>query len=648
MMKKLYLFTCIVFILLLYLEPLAMAKFSDTLIKVDEVTVRATKRKFAPGVKIEKIDSKKIEKVNSQDLGKTLAKFTPLYIKSYSSGFSTLSFRGMSPNHVGIYCDDINFNSLTLGHSNLSLIPMFFFDDMEVQYGGASALYGSDAMAGTIHLNSNPEFNKGYSSMLQTDLASFENAFAGGRFRISDGKFESATKGYYKQGENDFPFLNVQVKDFIKGEYVQDHQKNNALESYGLFQEFFFRPEQQHTMYAKLFYHNSWREIQPKMSTNYYGGSFEQIKNENYYLLAGYSYKGTVNQLKIQSSYISNLQVYDNINTIATQRFNVGINDELTLPFNGKINGGVKLTHVVPEVHAYREGLTEFRTDLFASYSQTIKNNTNVVVNLRESLISNFNPAFSPAVGVSQLIPLSTIQYLKVQGHYSHNYKIPTFNDRFWGDAGNPDLKPEYSENLEGTIQWKISNQAFTMAHKITGFYNKVKNMILWFPLTADRWVPENRQLIHARGIETGTSVKFKTYSWKWSIMANYHYNLSTVKKVYDQKGDAHEIGQQLAYTPKNNVAASVFANHKKWNAGIDGHFTGDRLNSNLDNQLEGFFLLNASIGRKIKVFDSSLHLNMSVNNILDKSYINMENYAMPGINWRFSVKYLFNNQNKN
>ena len=63
-----------------------------------------------------------------------------------------------------------------------------------------------------------------------------------------------------------------------------------------------------------------------------------------------------------------------------------------------------------------------------------------------------------------------------------------------------------------------------------------------------------------------------------------------------------------------------------------------------LANELEGFFLMDASIFHTFKVSScQSLKLIGNVKNVLNSSYAYIRSYVMPGINYSISLSYAFN-----
>src|SRR5688572_6926564 len=61
---------------------------------------------------------------------------TSFYLKTYGNNqLSTITIRGTTASQTAVLWNGININSPTLGQTDFSLIPLFLFDDVSVQYG---------------------------------------------------------------------------------------------------------------------------------------------------------------------------------------------------------------------------------------------------------------------------------------------------------------------------------------------------------------------------------------------------------------------------------------------------------------------------------------------------------------------------------
>ena len=613
----------------------------DTVISLQEVRVTAEKDQYLVGSKIETLDSAKLNSVSGESLTEILNRFLPIYIKQNAGGLATIRFRGTSPDHTAILFNGININSLTLGHSNLSNIPMFLFDEVKVQYGSSSSLYGTDAIGGSIHLDNNPEWDKGFNIGLQQDIASFSSYFSGLKLGYSNKNIQYSIKLFYQKKKNNFPFLNTAVRDFEKDEFVKDIQKNAALSNYGVLQELYLKVSDKMFYYLKLWYEDNWHQIQPNMSTNYYGGSFKEIQNKHLRLISGLKYYSGKHKFTTDFGYIYDYQLYDKNHeqVISTNSFIANLNYFNTKFLKGDINTGVNYTHIKPDVYAYEGNLKENRIDIFASYKRKLIPRMSIALNLRESIVIDYKSQFSPSLGLDYLLVNSLNHILNCKFSVSISYKIQTFNDRYWYPIGNHDILPETGMNYELNTKYKFTRNKKSFHIGLTGFLMVVDNWIQWVNL--DIWRPQNIKKVQNKGIEF--IFENTVHISMFRLNSGINYSLTKAIEVKSYNNQSTSTGKQLIYTPEHIGNAFITLDYRKWHLSTTASYTGERFNESYK-ILDGYFLLNTSLGKNFHFKKNILSVNFEVNNLLNKAYQNQELYAMPGRNYRISIKYSITN----
>lgn len=620
----------------------------DTVINLDEIQVVAKKEKYLVGSKIEKIDPIKLESASGGSLAEIINNYLPIYIKQDAGGLATIRFRGTSADHTAIMFNGVNINSLTLGHTNISSVPAFLFDDIKVQFGSSSSLYGTDAIGGSIQLGSNPNWNNGLGIALQQDIGSFHSYFSGLKITYSSKRFSYSIKGYKEDRKNDFPFLNTAVRDFEKDEYVKDTSKNTSIANYGFLQELAFRFSDKFQAYANVWYEDNWHEVQPNMSTNYYGGSFDQIENNHLRLVSGLKYYQGKHKYTTDLGYVYDYQIYNKNEEeiISTNRYSTKVNYYNSDFYNGSLNLGINYLHIKPDVYAYDENLKEDRVDAFLAYRKTFFNKFTASLNLRETIVFDYEDQFTPAFGLDYSIISSKTNILNGKISVSKSYKIPTFNDRFWRGSdgtllGNPDLLPEDGMSYEIGAKYQCKNKNNRFKLGLTGFFLDVDQWIEWAPQNDGNWYPENKDNVESKGIEFNFETTHTLSQIKLNSGINYSYNKVTLVKDYNNPSST-SIGKQLAYSPEHIGRVFLSTVYKKWNLLISSSYTGQRYNEDYD-LLEDYFLVNTTLGKTLQLKKHKINFSFRINNILDKAYQNQKLYAMPGRNYLISIKYSLN-----
>ena len=137
-----------------------------------EVTLIDSKVKsYSTANHIENINSDVIGNSNSYSLSDLLSSYTSFYMKQYGS-LSTPTFRGTSSSHTLLLWNGIALNSLANGLIDFSIAPYSNNEKMTIKYGGDGSVYGSGAIGGSIHLDSDLVSNS--SSYFSYELGSLD------------------------------------------------------------------------------------------------------------------------------------------------------------------------------------------------------------------------------------------------------------------------------------------------------------------------------------------------------------------------------------------------------------------------------------------------------------------------------------------
>lgn len=637
-MQKHYVLFCVAIALLM---QNVTAQSLDSLFQKGEIQVVVKREKYLVGSKVERLDSVKLSEVSSGSLADAINNFLPVYMKQTAAGLSTIRFRGTSPDHTAVLFHGINLNSLTLGHSNMSNIPMFLFDDVSFQFGSASVLYGTDAIGGSINLQNNPSWNKGFSLAIQQDYGSFNRYFTGLKLDYSNKRLHYAIKMFRQASENNFPFLNTAVKDFQTGTFVQDTMQNTALCNYGLLQRFDYKISNRMFFFSNLWLADNFHEIQPNMSANYYGGSYDEIRNRHIRFISGLKYYQAAHKLVLTEAYLYDHQIYKE-QVIATNSYISNFDYTHSKVWGGLLNIGFNAHYIKPDVYAYEANVEDSRLDLFGTYKKTFIKKIDVSLNLREAIVKDYESQFAPGAGLSYLLLDKKHTDIDLGFSASKAYKIPTFNDRFWYPNGNPDILPENGISLDASSSLYYHKNNQSIDFKMSTFWIEVDHWIQWVNL--DIWRPKNFKKVQSKGAEFSLKIAQKIRKVKASLSLNYTYTHAIEKETYE--GESKHLGMQLIYTPKQIANVYCALDYKTWRWSSSLRYTGERFTESYKT-LDAFYLVNLNMHKKVRIKKTSLDLSLKINNVFNQDYQNQELFAMPGRSFQISIQYLINNINK-
>ena len=136
----------------------AQETVSDSALKeLSEVVISASKfpeKKLNIAQRIDVISSKYISRVNAQNTGDLLINTGNVFVQKSQQGGSSPVIRGFEASRVLLVVDGVRLNNLIYraGHlQNAITVDQNMLSSMEVLYGPASTIYGSDALGGVVH-----------------------------------------------------------------------------------------------------------------------------------------------------------------------------------------------------------------------------------------------------------------------------------------------------------------------------------------------------------------------------------------------------------------------------------------------------------------------------------------------------------------
>lgn len=632
--------------LLLSLSAYSQVHYTIDTVEIDEVVISSENiSKFQTGAKIEKVAVKDFEMAQDGNLEQLLLKYTTIPVKSIAGSFSTLHFRGTSADHTSINFEGLNINSLTLGHSNVSNVPLFLFDELGIQFGSSTAVNGSGSIGGAIHLGIKNYWVKGVKAEFKISNGSFGEQLYGAKLFYGNGKIEGVTRIYSFQKENDFVFHNVTYDWEKKGEWGEDTQHNANIKNKGLLQEINYKFKSNTTLKTKVWLEDNWHLVQQNMQTNALQPKLKETYNDEHFRLwSMFEHEQNNVKYRVGAGY-----VYDNgvsnesTDKISTQRYEFDGNVEHVINNNISYKTGVKYVRILPKVYAYDSTLThENRTDFYFSYYQKLFQKLKATVNIRKGFVSEFSAPFTPALGLSYMAYSSSYALLKFNGNLAYSYRVPTFNDRFWVPGGNPELKPEEGVNYELGAKYTYSKNAIKFKISANAFYLNVNHWLLWNPGDKGYWEAQNVAKVKSKGIELQSDVTIKLNELKINPGLNYTYN-PCIRAVSDAR-DSVAVGRQLEYVPKNSVSSCVRFGFKSFYWGASYVYHDEQFTDYKDENIlpkVGLFNLNAGYNYKLNA-SNRFSICLKVNNLLNVDYQSSWQLPMPRRNYLISIKYNF------
>jgi len=243
-------------------------------------------------------------------------------------------------------------------------------------------------------------------------------------------------------------------------------------------------------------------------------------------------------------------------------------------------------------------------------------------LSLRKEVSSDYDSPFLFSLGSSYIF--NSFYNLKV--NLSRNFRIPTFNDLYWEQGGNPNLKPESSYQAEvGNI---FSYKKFTLSETL--YFIKINDLIRWVPGNGDNWSPENTDRVNTYGAETilGWSNTYGKNSF--AVNGTYAYTIS--KNV--------DTNKQRFFVPYHKVTGSIAYSYGKLSANYQYLYNGfvyTRSDNDPNEIIDGYQVSNVGIDYDFGFLKAS-KLGFQVLNVFNQKYQSLEDRPMPGRNFNMYI----------
>ncbi|MBO0947433.1 TonB-dependent receptor plug domain-containing protein [Fibrella forsythiae] len=617
------------------------AQDSSSVRQLQTVTVRGfAPERFMAGLKIQRADSALTEAYRYQTLADFLALQAPMQFKSYGPGqLTTVGLRGTSANHTAVLWNGVNINPPTLGQTDFSTIPVNGFDQLSIQYGSAASCVGSDAIGGSILLNSTPGWKRqGITATLGHRFGSWNSGQTqvGVRFATPlPGGGQLAGKTLVYGGTNRY----LPTYSERKGYLVEPSETAQR----GVIQDLFYRTKQQHQLSLNIWLTDNKLVIAPANPV-----SREITRTQAYRFLTNYEFgeskpgRWLSGRTLLRAGFIRDILDYgkgDDFDTApshsATDRLLVRAEHELeqSLGTSGQsisIRAGAEWVHYTARVDGYVNGaLTEQRADLYALIRYQLTARLVTALNLRQAFVTRYDPPFTPSFGIEyRLLNLGTWR-LDGRGNVARSYRVPTLNERYWKTLGNPDIRPErgFSQDLGLNLSDNVPGRSTSLS--VSAFRNHVDDWTYWNPAKGYR--VENLQEVLARGVEVQGQTAWQLGTWRVGAFGQYAYTRSTQLRVYDPSA-IDVVGKQLIYLPLHTASANVFVQQGLHRLALTWQGS-DRRASTFDNSkyLPEYQLVNLLFETAIRVRGWQGKAVVQVDNLFNEFYLNVKNNVMPG-----------------
>lgn len=615
------------------------------------VVVTGNKISNNPAIKLtssQVITRENIETIPALQISDVIDKSPGVYVKNYggAGGLKTVNIRGTNSSQNVIMLDGVPLNSKQNAMFDLSILPLSFVNEIEIVRGGASDLFGSNAMGGAVNLLSDSRRSDRYKmSYFVGSYNEHKASISTPSYQIGDFNFSLSGSGVYSEGDYKFRF----------SEYGEDkilRRENAKFDNLGLFLNSGYMIDIDKYISFKTINTYTLRGVPGAVVQNRLESKFATLSDLSSF--NNLSYNSALSKedfLKVTLVAKHNKQVYDDAqpNAIAELDHAEFQNTEFAMlaanTYEGdwfKLNTNLDYTYSTlegdmldPSVdrHVFRHNLS-FANILDKSIYFTNGDMLSIAPSFRVELYNTFAPAYSYAIAFLHNSAFDSENMFPITSkfRYSRNFRMPSFNELYYYNYGTSDLLPEKSHSFD--LAFTVGYSKY-ISLELSTYFIRTKDQIVSVPKNTISWTAMNIGLVETKGIEALLNLHL------FSGIVDFSFAY-TRQEVIDKSENSFSYGKYIIYTPQEIINSTLNLNLSdrialQGNAEYSSHRFALPDNT-YDSMLGNYLILNAAVFYKFEFLDMNCRLQFELKNILDKNYQMILNYPMPGRVFRVGI----------
>lgn len=616
-----------------------------------------------------------LKNLNALQVSDAVKHFAGVTVKDYGGigGLKTISIRSLGAQHTAVGYDGITLTDCQTGQIDLGRFSLDNVDQLSLSNGQSDNIFQPArffASAGILniqtltprfedgkHTNISASFKTGSwglvnpSLLLEQRISRKWTVSANGEWMSSDGHYPYTL--YYGNEEGD-----LSSREKRKNTDVQTFRAEAGL--YGNFSD-------KEQWRLKAYYFQSSRGL-PNATTFYYTHSSQRLWDKNTFIQSQYKkefnrqwvfqtsakwnwsyqryldpdYKGSTGEIENsyyqQEYYLSGSVLYRLLNNLSFSLSSDGSINTMNANLNDFAHP-TRYSWLTAFAGKYVNNWLTFSASALATviYEQADKGGS-----------AGNHRKLSPYVSAS-FKPFDKEEF-RIRIFYKDIFRLPSFNDLYYGETGNNKLKPENARqyNIGLTYSKDVCPFLPYLSATVDAYYNKITDKIIAYPTkNLAVWSMRNLGSVEIKGIDVTGNVSLQPCEkLRINLSGNYTYQRAldvTNSDPASEEGRTYK--HQIAYTPRVSGSGQVGIETSWVNLSYSFLFSGKRyaVGQNIAaNRLDSYSDHSISASRDFRIKKVTTSLSVEMLNIMNKNYEIVKSFPMPGRSVRatFSVRY--------
>ena len=616
-----------------------------------------------------------LKNLNALQVSDAVKHFAGVTVKDYGGigGLKTISIRSLGAQHTAVGYDGITLTDCQTGQIDLGRFSLDNVDQLSLSNGQSDNIFQPArffASAGILniqtltprfedgkHTNISASFKTGSwglvnpSLLLEQRISRKWTVSANGEWMSSDGHYPYTL--YYGNEEGD-----LSSREKRKNTDVQTFRAEAGL--YGNFSD-------KEQWRLKAYYFQSSRGL-PNATTFYYTHSSQRLWDKNTFIQSQYKkefnrqwvfqtsakwnwsyqryldpdYKGSTGEIENsyyqQEYYLSGSVLYRLLNNLSFSLSSDGSINTMNANLNDFAHP-TRYSWLTAFAGKYVNNWLTLSASALATviYEQADKGGS-----------AGNHRKLSPYVSAS-FKPFDKEEF-RIRIFYKDIFRLPSFNDLYYGETGNNKLKPENARqyNIGLTYSKDVCPFLPYLSATVDAYYNKITDKIIAYPTkNLAVWSMRNLGSVEIKGIDVTGNVSLQPCEkLRINLSGNYTYQQALdVTNPDPASEEGRTYKHQIAYTPRVSGSGQVGIETSWVNLSYSFLFSGKRyaVGQNIAaNRLDSYSDHSISASRDFRIKKVTTSLSVEMLNIMNKNYEIVKSFPMPGRSVRatFSVRY--------
>lgn len=632
-------------------------------------------------IPVQKLSGEQLKNLSAFSVADAIRYFSGVQLKDYGGigGLKTVNVRSMGTHHVGVFYDGIQLGNAQNGQIDLGKFSLENIEEVSLYNGQKSNIFqpGKDfGSSATVYLRSRtPRFVEGKNYNLRATVkgGSFDlvNPSLLYEYKINDnlsasinGEYISSSGKYKYRYKRVFPNTREVMYDTTavreNGDIYSTRWEAGLFgtipKGYWRVKSYFYDSERG---IPGAIVSNKWKNSQRQWDRSFFTqGVFQKTLAPKYDILvnAKYAYDhmrylnpdttlmlidNTFDQREAYISAANRYSITNKWDAVLSADFQY---NTLTSDLAGFVFPK-RLTSLVALASAADLGKVKMQGSILATFVRERINSGNTAADEGAKAAPD-KREFTPAFFLSYK-PFKPHNF-NLRAFYKHIFRMPTFNDLYYTDIGNINLRPEYTHQFNVGFQYEkdYPDKFIKQWHlQADAYYNEVTDKIVAVPKGSGqyRWMMMNLGYVEIRGVDMAASLLSEPVK---DLMLNIRLTY-TYQKAQDFTPRPSEIlkkstwGGQIHYIPWHSGSVIAGIDYKNWLLNYSFIYVGERYHSpaNIPAEYEQPWYTNdMTITRKMKYNSINFRLSAEINNIFSQDYDVVLNYPMPGRNYKLTL----------